>query len=92
MLVSTNDRRSCEVGVCPGYHPQRTAAIAFPDTNGCDLRYAKWAETPAIGNGRLGSMVFGGVDEEDVQLNAELRMGTNSGGSPGAFRDLSAGQ
>lgn len=30
---------------------------------------ARWAEAVPIGNGRLGAMVFGGVDEEHLELN-----------------------
>src|SRR5216684_785997 len=29
----------------------------------------KWNEALPIGNGRLGAMIFGGVDEEHLQLN-----------------------
>ncbi|HZS55389.1 MAG TPA: glycoside hydrolase family 95 protein [Bryobacteraceae bacterium] len=31
----------------------------------------KWAEALPIGNGRLGAMVFGGIDTEHLQLNEE---------------------
>ena len=31
----------------------------------------KWVEALPVGNGRLGAMVFGGIDEERVQLNEE---------------------
>jgi alpha-L-fucosidase 2 len=31
----------------------------------------KWVEALPLGNGRLGAMVFGGVDEERLQLNEE---------------------
>jgi len=30
---------------------------------------AKWEEALAVGNGRLGAMIFGGVDKERLQLN-----------------------
>jgi len=30
---------------------------------------AKWVEALAIGNGRLGAMVFGGINREQLQLN-----------------------
>src|SRR5262245_31632667 len=37
------------------------------------LRYRQpakqWVEALAIGNGRLGAMIFGGVDKERIQLN-----------------------
>ena len=32
---------------------------------------SKWVEALPLGNGRLGAMVFGGVDEERLQLNEE---------------------
>lgn len=32
---------------------------------------AKWDEALPVGNGRLGGMVFGGIDEERIQLNEE---------------------
>lgn len=40
-----------------------------------DLRYArpaeKWTEALPVGNGRLGAMVFGGIDRERLQINEE---------------------
>src|SRR6476469_9901391 len=32
---------------------------------------AKWTEALPIGNGRLGAMIFGGVNEERIQFNEE---------------------
>jgi alpha-L-fucosidase 2 len=32
---------------------------------------AKWVEALAVGNGRLGAMVFGGIDRERIQLNED---------------------
>ena len=32
---------------------------------------AAWTEALPVGNGRLGCMVFGGVDEERIQLNED---------------------
>ena len=32
---------------------------------------AKWTEALPVGNGRLGAMVFGGVQQEHIQLNEE---------------------
>jgi len=31
----------------------------------------KWEDALAVGNGRLGGMIFGGVDEESIQLNED---------------------
>src|SRR5215471_894368 len=30
---------------------------------------AKWVEALAVGNGRIGAMVFGGINREQLQLN-----------------------
>ena len=56
------------------------------------LRYSKpasvWTEALPVGNGRLGGMVFGGVEEELIQLNeATLWSGgpVKSNINPGAF-------
>ena len=47
-----------------------TARIEIPDLA---LRYnqpaANWNEALPIGNGRLGAMVFGGIEDERIQLN-----------------------
>ena len=34
-----------------------------------------WVEALALGNGRLGAMVFGGIDEEQLQLNEDTLWG-----------------
>ena len=31
----------------------------------------KWEEALPVGNGRLGAMIFGGIEEEEIQLNEE---------------------
>lgn len=36
-----------------------------------DRPAANWNEALPVGNGRLGAMVFGGIDEEQLQLNEE---------------------
>ena len=43
-----------------------------------DKPATKWTEALPIGNGRLGAMVFGGVDQEHLQINE----GTLWGGGP----------
>lgn len=63
-------------------HSRRTflqlvpAALALPQSNPVNdttLWYTKpatrWEQALAVGNGRLGAMVFGGVDKETLQLN-----------------------
>jgi alpha-L-fucosidase 2 len=48
----------------------------------------KWEEAMPLGNGRLGAMVFGGVDEERLQLNES----TLWGGSPNDYSNPGAGK
>lgn len=53
----------------------------------------EWTQALPVGNGRLGAMVFGGVNEELIQLNeATLWSGgpVNNRVNPGAFRHLPA--
>ena len=55
----------------------RPATAALPDPPGGDwvlwyvLPARKWVEALPIGNGRLGCMVFGGVETERLQLNED---------------------
>ena len=50
---------------------------AFSQSNPSDLKIwltkpaANWNEALPVGNGRLGAMVFGGIEEERLQLNEE---------------------
>lgn len=48
-------------------------AWAAPDPNPTTIWYrqpaAKWEEALAVGNGRLGAMIFGGIEKERLQLN-----------------------
>jgi alpha-L-fucosidase 2 len=52
-----------------------SAAIAQPPEEPLSLWYnqpaEKWVEALAVGNGRLGAMVFGGVAQERIQLNED---------------------
>src|SRR4051812_45304487 len=56
---------------------QRISAseLAEPPEEPLSLWYrkpaAKWTEALAIGNGRLGAMVFGGITRERLQLNED---------------------
>ncbi len=50
-------------GVCPAAEPELTLWYQQPAQ--------KWVKALPVGNGRLGGMVFGGVDEERIQLNEE---------------------
>ena len=56
-----------------------------------DAPASKWTEALPVGNGRLGAMVFGKVDEELIQLNeASLWSGgpVSKNVNPGAFENL----
>jgi alpha-L-fucosidase 2 len=50
----------------------------------------EWSEALPIGNGRLGAMVYGGVDKERLQLNEETLWsgGPHSYDNPDAFQHL----
>jgi alpha-L-fucosidase 2 len=43
---------------------------------------ARWLAALPVGNGRLGAMVFGGVDEERLQLNEDSMWSGRAGGDP----------
>src|ERR1017187_3572085 len=49
------------------------AADGAPEASATTIWYrqpaAKWEEALAIGNGRLGAMIFGGIEKERLQLN-----------------------
>jgi alpha-L-fucosidase 2 len=49
-----------------------------------------WVEALALGNGRLGAMVFGGIDEEQLQLNEDTLWagGPHDPANPEALRAL----
>ena len=50
----------------------------------------KWTEALPLGNGRIGAMVFGGVEEDRVQFNEETLWtgGPRSYARPGAYKYL----
>ena len=57
---------------CTAHTLSATSALAPPTgTLWYDRPAAAWVEALPIGNGRLGAMVFGGVDEERIQLNVD---------------------
>ncbi|EMI55725.1 glycoside hydrolase family 95 protein [Rhodopirellula sallentina] len=64
---------------CYGVLLLSTAVVhaAPPDTKSkplqlwCSQPAGQWSEALPIGNGRLGAMVFGGVDQEHLQLNED---------------------
>ena len=51
---------------------------------------ADWSQALPIGNGRLGAMVFGGVEQEHLQLNEETLWsgGPQSYDNPDAYSHL----
>ncbi len=58
-----------------------------------DTPARNWNEALPVGNGRLGAMVFGKVDEELIQLNEETLWSggpVNTNPNPGAVRNLPA--
>lgn len=50
----------------------------------------EWVEALPIGNGRLGGMIYGGVDKEEIQLNEETVWGggPHSNDNPEALKTL----
>jgi alpha-L-fucosidase 2 len=68
--------------------------VASPAWAGDDLYYqqpaTRWVEALPVGNGRLGAMVFGGIEEERIQIN-ETTIWTGAPRSyahPGAVKAL----
>ncbi len=55
-----------------------------------DKPAAKWTEAMPIGNGRIGAMVFGGVDDEHLQINESTLWGGNPHDyeNPNAYQNL----
>src|SRR5436853_5192479 len=66
-----------------------TAEEAPAPATGLSLWYdkpaEKWTDALPLGNGRIGAMVFGGVDREHVQLNEDTLV---SGEPPADLRSL----
>jgi len=60
---------------CAAHAPGADAMDLETPAEGMTLWYekpaAKWVEALPVGNGRLGAMVFGGIDEERIQLNED---------------------
>jgi hypothetical protein len=54
---------------CGGLLPAGAATAPKPAEVWYERPAAKWEEALAIGNGRLGAMIFGGVEKERLQLN-----------------------
>src|SRR6516162_2301204 len=56
--------------VCGDIQPSRAAAPG-PLTLWYNQPAVEWVEALPVGNGRLGAMVFGGVERERLQLNED---------------------
>jgi alpha-L-fucosidase 2 len=54
---------------CAGLLPGSAATAPKPADVWYERPAAKWEEALATGNGRLGAMIFGGVEKERLQLN-----------------------
>ena len=73
------------------------SAWAAPEPNPTTIWYpqpaAKWEEALAVGNGRLGAMIFGGIEKERLQLN-EITVWSGSleqnADKPEAYKSLPA--
>src|ERR1043166_5987754 len=68
---------SCEIELLAG-EPQLIGTAPAPD-GPLRLWYRqpaeKWVEALAVGNGRIGAMVFGGINRERLQLNEDTLWG-----------------
>ena len=68
-------RRRRVVECSPGRRPCRRSARAARRTRPWKIWYThpadKWENALPVGNGRLGAMVFGKTDEEEIQLNED---------------------
>ncbi len=73
---------------------QSVAAESPEDSRGVTLWYGQsaevWTQALPIGNGRLGAMVFGGVDSERIQLNEDSLWsgGPQDADNPEALKNL----
>jgi hypothetical protein len=70
--------KSSGVAAVPNQEPSFSGEFtgeASPPTEPLSLWYrrpaGKWVEALAVGNGRLGAMVFGGIERERLQLNED---------------------
>jgi alpha-L-fucosidase 2 len=66
--------------------PAAAAGPARPLVLTYDKPAAKWTEALPVGNGRIGAMVFGGMEDERLQVNE----GTLWGGGPHDYTDPDA--
>ncbi len=69
---------------CAATSAQSTLSLTY------DKPASKWTEALPIGNGRIGAMVFGGVEEERLQINEATLWGgvPHDYDNPGAFAHL----
>lgn len=73
LAANAGDRIKPVVGNLPLVVPLEITPVASEPTNAMTLWYQRpareWVEALPVGNGRLGAMVFGGVQTERLQLN-----------------------
>ena len=72
--MATTRREFLETGFAMAMLPSRVKQLLPEDTRTSnELWYSRpadrWLEALPIGNGRLGGMVFGGVDQERIALS-----------------------
>jgi len=78
MMLDTRTLLCCSILCCAATLTEadpRLIGDAAAPREGLSLWYrqpaSKWVEALAIGNGRIGAMVFGGLDRERLQLNED---------------------
>ena len=59
------------LAVSAAFAPLRLGAASTELVLWYDKPAAKWTEALPVGNGRMGAMVFGGLDEERIQFNED---------------------
>ena len=64
-----------ETGIAAATLPLTSRVVAGPSNDSLVLWYdtpaSEWTEALPIGNGRLGAMIFGGFETEQIQLNED---------------------
>jgi alpha-L-fucosidase 2 len=93
--VRNSSRRDFLVTLPAAYVAATTSATAAPESDELKLWYdkpaANWNEALPLGNGATGAMIYGGVDNDRINLNADtLWSGPNPkpGDDPEAYKHL----
>jgi alpha-L-fucosidase 2 len=73
--VNDSSRRDFLLSIPAAYLAAITPATAAPDSDDLKLWYdkpaANWNEALPLGNGAMGAMIYGGVDTDRINLNAD---------------------